>query len=272
MSAATRDLHTSEHTLPPRRAPAICARTTLTLLCPTRFSKTGLGARLLRSGLGFEAQYWRDGFLVGTHWTLSPYSDAAWQDFLREFPGQEGVEPLPPLSSVVRAPDNRYLKSLVSGQIWEVSGRLGLAAAAVCLVAFTGFFLGQVLRLDLQIRKADAQIEALQAHDDPGAKASLKRELNAVVQSERFFVRTSPADLMQRAQKVILPFKYKLTDFESDGKQVSFSLPEEASAGVDILTEELEKSKDFAQVTPVFDKTHRRVVFTMTVQAAGRGE
>ena len=76
----------------------------------------------------------------------------------------------------------------------------------------------------------------------------------------------------QKAQKVILPFKYKLTDFESDGKQVSFSLPEEASAGVDILTEELEKSKDFSQVTPVFDKARRRVVFTMTVQAAGRGE
>lgn len=245
---------------------------TVTILPEPLVQQPGLGARLLRSGAGFEAQYWRDGFLVGTHWTLSPYSDGAWQDFLREFPDQDSLEPLPPLSSVVRAPDNRYLKSLVSGQIWEVSGRLGLAAGAICLVAFTGFFLGQALRLDLQIRKADAQIEALQASDDPGAKANLKRELNAVVQSERFFVRTSPADLMQKAQKVILPFKYKLTDFESDGKQVSFSLPEEASAGVDILTEELEKSKDFAQVTPVFDKARRRVVFTMTVQAAGRGE
>jgi hypothetical protein len=128
------------------------------------------------------------------------------------------------------------------------------------------FFLGQAANYSLQARALDKKLAALGAQDQSGAQAA-RAQIQGLNTLKRDLDQADPMSTLQAAQTLLTPFGYKLSRFAVDSQRVSFDLPTEASAGVDLLTEELEASPYFSQVEPVLDKARNRLVFTMTIEA-----
>jgi hypothetical protein len=228
------------------------------------FRQAGRGVQIIRAGDGYECQFWDKGFLLADQWARSAPDRDSWGDFLR-LAGQE-VSPIPPVTISPYVSSNPYLQSVVSDYSVKTLGRLAAGLAVGLMLGTSVFFLGQAANYSLQARALDKKLAALGAQDQSGAQAA-RAQIQGLNTLKRDLDQADPMSTLQAAQTLLTPFGYKLSRFAVDSQRVSFDLPTEASAGVDLLTEELEASPYFSQVEPVLDKARNRLVFTMTIEA-----
>jgi hypothetical protein len=229
------------------------------------FKQTGLGPRILRSGDGFEAQVWDKDFLLAHQWTRAVPSDDDWADFMR-LAGHERTD-RPILSASPYVAVSPYMGTIVSSPNPEALGRLAAAVLVGLILATTAFFLGQALRLNVEAQGLESKIAALK----PASAArgnDLKSQAMALDQLRRELERPDALLALQAAQTIIKPFGYKLSQFAVNQDTVSFELPREASAGVDLLVDEFEASPYFSKVEPVIDRTRDKLILTMSITAS----
>ena len=229
------------------------------------FKQTGLGARIMRSGEGFEAQVWDKDFLLAHQWARTVPSDDDWADFLR-LAGHERIDrPITSTSPYVSA--SPYMGTIVSSLSAEALGRVAAAVLAGLILATTAFFLGQALRLNFEARALEAKIAALKPSNAARGN-DLKSQVAALDQLRRELERPDALLALQAAQSIIKPFGYRLSQFAVNQDTVSFELPREASGGVDLLVDEFEASPYFSKVEPVIDHTRDKLILTMSIAAS----
>ena len=145
---------------------------------------------------------------------------------------------------------NPYLQCVVTDYSVKTLGRLAAGLAVGLMLGTSVFFLGQAANYSLQAQALDKKLAALGAQDQTGAQAA-RAQIQGLNTLKRDLDQADPMSALQAAQTLLTPFGYKLSRFAVDSQRVSFDLPTEASAGVDLLTEELEASPYFSQVEPV---------------------
>jgi type II secretory pathway component PulL len=156
--------------------------------------------------------------------------------------------------------------TIVSSLSAEALARLAAAISVGLILTTTAFFLGQALRLNLQARSLETKIAALRQPNADKA-LDLKSQITKLDQLARELDRPDALLALQAAQMIIKPFGYKLSQFSVNQDTVSFELPREASAGVDLLVDEFEASPYFSKVEPVIDRTRNKLVLTMSITA-----
>jgi hypothetical protein len=236
----------------------------LTLIPEPFFKQTGLGPRIIRSGDGFEAQVWDKDFLLAHQWIRAVPNDDDWTDFLR-LAGHERVD-RPNTATAPHVSASAYMGTIVSSLSAEALARLAAAISVGLILTTTAFFLGQALRLNLQARSLETKIAALRQPNADKA-LDLKSQITKLDQLARELDRPDALLALQAAQMIIKPFGYKLSQFSVNQDTVSFELPREASAGVDLLVDEFEASPYFSKVEPVIDRTRNKLVLTMSITA-----
>ena len=240
--------------------------TNILVLPETALMQPGSGPRIIRSGGGYEAQYWQGDALLGSRWMRDQFSPADWSEFMRPLTGQADPTLMPALTTAPLAIQNSYLRTVIDARLPAEIGAYSAMFAIVILISITTFFIGQTISAHHRLNEIELQISELQRSENPMAAEKLRQNLSALRSAAHQLDRPSPLFQMQMAQELLVPYKYKLTNFESDGSEIKFSLPQEAASGVDIIAAEFEESPHFQNVEPSYDKVQKRVVFRMKYQ------
>ncbi len=222
----------------------------------------GDGWRVLRSGDGFEAQFWRDGGLIGSLWRRTPFDRADWQAFTRVQPGAADAPADPPAAVVgFRAPfprRNAAGPALSSGQLL----RAAPAAATLLLLTATAFWLGQGLKLRSEGRELArlAAAERLSAPPTvPGADTAARRLAAFSALSSR----PNLVAALSVATRILRLYGVGVEAVDAQDDRMDLTLPYSALNGVDRIARDMEASGMFTDVRPITNASDRTIRLRM---------
>jgi hypothetical protein len=220
------------------------------------------GWRVLRLADGFEAQFWRDGGLLGSLWRRAPFARSDWQAFTRVQPGAADA-PVDPPAAVAgfRAPFPRR-GSGSPGLSPDQLLRAAPAAAAVLLLTAAAFWLGQGLKL-----RSEAREQARVAADErrtappiaPGGDTATRRLAAFTVLSSR----PNPVAALSVATRILQLYGVGIEAVDAQDDRMDLTLPYSALNGVDRIARDMEASGVFTDVQPATSASDRTIRLRM---------
>jgi hypothetical protein len=229
----------------------------------------GEGWRVARASTGYEAQFWRGGFLVSDLWRRRAFDTPAWVDFVRVQPDQTGAEyaSLTPFEPpfTLRSP---YRRALVSDWTPERAGQAAMVLVGIALICAAGFLLGQTVGLNRSSQALEAQAAVLKAKLP--RQASAEGSVGDLIALKTVLEAPDALALLQEAQSIVGPHGFKPLGFSSDGRKVRLVLPAEAKDELSVIAEELEGSAYFEDVRPSLDRAKGRLIVDMVATGAKR--
>jgi hypothetical protein len=228
----------------------------------------GEGWRVAKASSGYEAQAWRNGFLIADLWRKRPFDAQAWRDFVRVQPDQTGADGA--VLSAYEAPftlRSPYRRTLISDWTPERTGQAAAIAAGVVLVVATAFFFGQGVGLNRsagQLEQQAALIKAKLPKASPQGAVGDLIALKSTVEGPDALV------MLEEAQAIIGPHGFKPLGFSGETRKARLILPLEAKDQVSVIASELEASPYFEDVRPSLDREKGRLIIDMTPSGAKR--
>lgn len=228
------------------------------------------GWRVVKGASGYEAQAWMGGFLTGSSWRRRPFDAPSWSAFtrMRQEAYADAPEAPPAPQALPYTWRSPYRRTLVTAQ--QAAGPLPLVAsiAGLLLLGTTALMLGQGLALKHEHAAVRQQLAFLQGRPQANQQPRLAAEAQKLRLLQALTARPDPLMLVGQAQRILRPFNLKIIAFEANPQEVTVTVPGEAVAGIDLLTEELEASPYFTRVTPSLDRQKRLLILKMGVKGA----
>lgn len=226
------------------------------------------GWRIAKASSGYEAQLWRNGFLIADQWRRTAFDAAAWQDFVRVQGDQQGAETA--LLMAQEAPwtlSSPYFRTVLSDWTPDKIGQAAVFAGAAAMVCLALYMTGSAIGLQRNTDAALAEAAAIRAKTPKGvegvrAGASELTSLKSAIEGP------DPMVMLQNAQQIVQPFGYKLTSFEAERGSVRIVLPKEAVSDIDMISAELTASPFFKDIRPSLDQEEGELTIDMTAKGA----
>lgn len=229
----------------------------------------GEGWRVVRASSGYEAQFWRDGFLQADLWRRNPIDNEAWGEFVRAQPDASGAsEAAPTAQNTPYTLNNAYRRALISDWTPERSMQTVMAGLAAAMVCAGLWFVGQTLGLNQAA--ADAQAEINQLKSALPATASIQRQIAGLSALSAATAGTDPMTLMKKAQQAIAPYGYKILAFETARDRMKLILPAKAADDLRPLSQDLMDLGAFDTVRPTLDNKRGRLILELVPKAMRR--
>jgi len=219
-------------------------------ILPEPMARAGAeGWRVVKASSGYEAQAWKNGFLVADQWRRRPFDADAWRDFVRVLPERAGADDAvlmaqdPPFT--LRAP---YRRTVVSTWTNERMGTTAAVAVGIALIGLSAYFVGETIGLNRASDRMEAEAKGLAAK--AGARQADMTGAASLAALRKATDFPDPVVMLENAQRAVEPFGHKLVAFDADSERVRIVLPEAAIAEVGPISAQLEASPYFSQVRP----------------------
>jgi hypothetical protein len=236
------------------------------LIPETMAMAPGEGCRVVKTSTGIEAQLWRQGFLVADVWSRRPFDAQEWEFVVHAFGSPDDAPLEPPTAAVLPLSlDSPYLKT----QVFDLSLQSQLptlAASFVTLVlCLTGFWLGEGLRLDSAAAKVDRETGQLRTISAP-ERQHLLNELNQLQAIRAATSGPDPLAALVDAERNLKPFGVQVLGFAATGDKLTLTLPNEAGAGLDLISDQLQASGKFYGFKPKRDPAKQQITVEMLIR------
>lgn len=232
-------------------------------VAPERFHPPVGGAwRVLRLDDGFEAQFWRDGGLVGSLWRRTPFDRADWQAFTRVQPAAAAAPADPPAAAAgVRAP---FPRRSAGGPVLSPDAvlRAAPAAAALLLLTAAAFWLGQGLKLRLEAREL-ARVAAAERLSAPPAVPGADTAARRLAAFSALSSRPNLVAALGVATRILRLYGVGIEAVDAQDDRMDLTLPYSALNGVDRIARDMEASGMFTEVRPVTNASDRTIRLRM---------
>jgi hypothetical protein len=230
------------------------------------------GWRILRGASGYEAQSWNNGFLTASSWRRRPFDQQSWSAFARQ--RQDSLAPAPetppPAQSLPYTWRSLYRRRLVTARSAEGILPLAVSVTALLLVGVTALLIGQGLKMKQEDARVKRELAFEQSRPHFSQRPRLTAESQRLQALQAAAGRPDPILLVGQAQRILQPFHLKVTSFEATADEITVTVPAEAVAGIDILTEELQASPYFTNIRPTLDRGKKQLILRMTVKGSER--
>lgn len=226
------------------------------------------GWRIAKASSGYEAQLWRNGFLIADQWRRTAFDGSAWQDFVRVQGDQQGSE-----TAVLMAQEppwtlsSPYYRTVLSNWTPDRIGQAAMFAGAAALVCLSLYLGGSAIGLMRNTDAAVAETATVKAKTPRGIEGA-QAEASELTALKSAIEGPDPMVMLQNAQQIVQPFGYKLTSFEAERGQVRIVLPKEAVSDIDMISAELTASPFFKDIRPSLDQEEGRLTIDMTAKGA----
>jgi hypothetical protein len=223
---------------------------------------TGGGWRVLRSGDGFEAQFWGHGGLIGSLWRRTPFDRADWQAFTRVQPGAADAPADPPAAVVgLRAP---FPRQSAGGPALSPHQLLRAAPAAATLLLLTAaaFWLGQGPQAPVPDPRTGPHRRrgtAVGAADAPGADTAARR----LAAFSALSGRPNLVAALSVATRILRLYGVGIEAVDAQDDRMDLTLPYSALNGVDRIARDMEASGVFTDVRPITNASDRTIRLRM---------
>lgn len=234
-------------------------------IIPETMARTpGEGWRIAKATSGYEAQLWKDGFLVADVWKRTPFDSTSWAEFVHAQPDAQGASDAPPpAQSPAFALKNAYRRTQMSDQSSPEQttqlATVGLAAALVCAGLWFG---GQALGLQHATSQAQVEIDALKARLP--ASANVQAQVAGLTALRDASAGVDPMILLKSAQQILVPYNQKILAFEATRERIRIFLPAKAADDLRLISKDLTESSTFATVRPTLDAKRGRLILDLT--------
>lgn len=229
--------------------------------------QTGEGWRIVKATTGYEAQLWKDGFLLADHWRRDPFDTAAWDDFVRtQSEAQGGGDAILIAQNPPFLLQNPYRRTLLSAWTPERSAQAAMAGVAAVLVCTALWLGGQAVGLNKATAAAQAELEQLKTASP--AAANMQRQVTGLVALRAEVSGADPLVMLKEAQQIISPYGHKVLAFSTGRDRVRIYLPTEAATDLGIISRELAASPYFTAVKPTLDRRRGRLILDLTPKTA----
>jgi hypothetical protein len=237
------------------------------LLPETMVRPAGNGWRLVRASSGFELQVWEADFLLGDVWSRRPLTDEDWDRAVHslvsvasEPEARLGEQELPfTLSSP-------YLKSRVGDVSFEQLAPTAIAAFVMLIVCMTGYWTGQGFRLLGETQRLQKVAEAVDSSGYEAQRRRLLADYNAIQQVATATAGSDPLESLLDVERKLKPFGLKVLAFDVTRDRVKVTLPNEAGVGLDLISDQLQSSGEFFNLSPKRDPAKQEVTLEMQVR------
>lgn len=222
----------------------------------------GGGWRVLRLDHGFEAQFWRDGGLIGSIWRRTPFDRADWQAFTRVQPGAADAPADPPAAVAgFRAP---FPRRSVSGSALSPDQvlRAAPAAAALLLLTAAAFWLGQGVKLRLEAREL-ARVAAAERLSKPPAVPGADTAVRRLAAFSALSSRPNLVAALGVATRILRLYGVGIEAVDAQDDRMDLTLPYSALNGVDRIARDMEASGLFTDVRPITNASDRTIRLRM---------
>lgn len=223
------------------------------------------GWRIVKAENGYDAQLWRNDFLIADQWRRTPYDASAWADFVRiqGFEAEDAPRAPPAAHSQPLALNSPYAKlqrTDISTETLTGWGILGFATLMLCLTAYFGM---ETLNIRGRTSALEQKAQAIRSQSGPNQEARTQAAIRKLAAIKAVAERPDPLALLEHAQEIIAPFGYRIDAFSADHDKLRVGLPLEAVAGVDQIGSELAQSPYFTDVRPRVDRERRQLLIEM---------
>ena len=227
----------------------------------------GDGWRIVGLDRGYEAQFWEQGALVASAWSLEPYDRKAWPAFTRL---QRGAVALQDPPAPVRLPiDGARLRAARMPDLGSRDILRGAVAAGVAGLLLTSVFsLGQGVRLDNETRALAATSPATLPGRPPGAgDAAGRLRLQAYRTLE---ARPEPLPALAVALGIADQYGADPTAYAADLERVSLTLPYGAMSSLDRIAQDLRDTGLFTEIRTATGEGGQAIELTLVLAPRGR--
>lgn len=222
----------------------------------------GDGWRIVGLDRGYEAQFWEQGALVASAWSLEPYDRKTWPAFTRL---QRGAVALQDPPAPVRLP--------IAGARLRAAGmpdlesrdilRGAVAAGAAGLLLTSVFSLGQGVRLDNETRALAAASPVTVPGRPLGAGEAAGRQR---LQAYRSLVqRPEPLPALAVALGVADQYGARPTAYAADLERVSLTLPYDAMSSLDRIAQDLRDTGQFTEIRTATGEGGQSIELTLVL-------
>ena len=228
---------------------------------------SGDGWRITKASNGYEAQLWKQGFLLADQWRKTPFDAAAWQDFARVQGDASGAD-----SAVLMAQEapwtlqSPYRRMMLTTWTSEKVGQVAVAAFVAAVLCLSLYLAGAGIGLKRNTQELAAQTAQLKSKAQGGQ--SLQNQVAAMSALKTAVQGPNAMALVQRAQEIVEPFGYKLIAFDATREGLTIVLPKEAVGDLEGISRELSASAEFTNVRPSLDHDHQRLTIAMAARGA----
>lgn len=227
----------------------------------------GEGWRIVKASSGYEAQLWKDGFLVADQWRRNPFDGEAWAAFVRTVPDAQGAGDVSPAAqSPAFTLNTPYRKAQASDWTPERSMQAMAAGLAVALVAAALWFVGQTMGLQRATEDAQAEIDQLKL--SAPASASVQRQIAGLAALNAANAGADPMILLKKIQQVIGPYNHKILAFDATRDRIRLILPNTAAEDLRAMSQDLMDSAQFQSVRPTLDGKRGRLILDLVPKSA----
>lgn len=226
---------------------------------------SGDGWRIARASTGYEAQLWRDGFVLADAWRRKAFDEEAWQDFVRVQPDRTGAD-----GAVLMAQEapftlqNPYRKTQLSDWTPERSMQAVMAGLAVILVCAATWMFGQAVGLNKAAKAAEDQAAMLRARLPASGAALVQGQVAGLSALRTATTGADPMVMLQDAQQAIKPFNHSLLAYTAERTRVRIILPRDAADDLAPMSRALLASSYFSAVKPQLDTKRGRLILDLT--------
>jgi hypothetical protein len=225
---------------------------------------SGRGWRVVNASSGVEAQLWRDDFLVGDVWSRRAFDEQEWEYVIRAFGSPDDAPATrPPVETLPFSLDSPYLKTRLSDLTLERALPNAIAAFVTLILCMTGFWLGQGLHLDSETAKINRQTSQIRT-TSYAERQHLLGELSQLQDIRAATSQRDPLAVLLGAERTLKPFGMQILGFSATGDKLAITLPNEAGAGLDLISDQLQESGEFYDFKPRRDAS--KVTFEMRVR------
>jgi len=223
------------------------------------------GWRVVKASSGYEAQLWKQGFLVADLWRRAAFDNSGWQDFVRVQADQTGAD-----SAVLMPQDapwtlqSSYRRMMLSEWTPERTTRFAVAAGIAVILMASLYLVGDALGLRRQTEDLKARTAQLNANASSGQ--GLQAELRGMAALRTALDAPNAMQQLQGAQEIIEPFGYKIVSFDTNLQGLTIVLPKEAVGDLEGISRQLAASPLFSNVRPTLDRDGQRLTIAMTAK------
>ena len=233
----------------------------------TMVRAAGEGWRIVRASPGYEAQLWRQGFLIADQWRRTAFDAAGWQDFVRVQPDQTGAD-----SAVLMAQEapftlqSPYRRTVLTSWTSERKTQFAVAAAIAVLICGSLYLVGDAFGLKRDTDRIKSQTAQLKT-TAPGGRAA-QGQLIAMTTLRTSLEGPNAMEMLREAQEIIEPFGYKIIAFDTSRQGLSVTLPKAAVDDLDGIARQLSASGQFNGLTTSLDRDGQTLHIMLTAKGA----
>ncbi len=219
----------------------------------------GDGWRITKASSGYEAQLWKQGFLLADQWRRSAFDAAAWQDFVRVQADPSGAD-----SAVLMAQEapwtlqSPYRRMTLTTWTSQKLTQVVVAGAVAAMLCLSIYLVGDGIGLKRNTADINKRTDQLKVKAQGGQ--SLQNQVTSMVALQTTIHGENVMTMVQNAQQIIEPFGYKVIGFDATREGLTIVLPKEAVGDLEGISRGLSASPLFTNVRPSLDRDHRLTI------------